>query len=72
MVKSGYRIKLVSMEDFDAIKPGEIGTVVSCVKHDAGINSWLQIDVNWDSGRTLMVVSPPDVFEVIYEKEEHE
>ena len=27
--------------------------------------TWLQIEVAWDNGRTLMLVSPPDQFEIV-------
>jgi hypothetical protein len=30
-----------------------------------GPDAWHQIDVAWDNGRTLMLVAPPDEFEVV-------
>ena len=61
----GDRIRLVAMhDDPDPIPTGQLGTVVGVRSH-AGKPPWHQIDVAWDSGRTLMLVSPPDRFEII-------
>ncbi len=60
--KPGDRIRLLSMhDDPDPIQPGTVGTVVSV----AALDTWHQIDVAWDNGRTLMLVSPPDWFEIL-------
>ena len=62
----GDRIRLVSMhDDPDPIPPGQTGTVASVERLLTEGAGWLQIDVNWDKGRSLMLVSPPDRFEVI-------
>jgi hypothetical protein len=62
---TGDRIRLVAMnDDPDPIRAGQIGTVVGVYRHE-GPEAWHQIDVAWDNGRTLMLVSPPDLFEII-------
>ena len=62
------RIRLLAMsDDPDPIQAGQLGTVVSASRHGKGNDAWHQIDVAWDSGRTLMLVSPPDQFEFVSE-----
>ena len=62
----GDRIRLLAMRDDPApIQVGQLGTVVSVSRHGDGKDTWHQIDVAWDNGRTLMVVSPPDRFELV-------
>ena len=62
--REGDRIRLVAMpDDPDPIPTGEIGTVVGVQRHGEGREASVQIDVSWDNGRTLMLVSPPDRFE---------
>ena len=62
----GDRIRLVSMrDDPDPIPVGQAGTVAGVYRHDDESDMWFQIDVDWDNGRALMLVSPPDRFEVI-------
>ena len=62
----GDRIRLLAMRDDPApIQVGQLGTVVSVSRHGDGKDTWHQIDVAWDNGRTLMVVSPPDRFEIV-------
>jgi hypothetical protein len=62
----GDRIRLLSMhDDPDPILVGETGTVVGVTRHGGGKAEWFQVDVSWDNGRTLMLVSPPDVFEIV-------
>ena len=64
--KRGDRIRLLSMhDDPDPVQVGQTGTVVRVARHGGGKDSWFQIDVSWDNGRTLMLVSPPDAFEII-------
>lgn len=63
-VKAGDRIRLDSMtNDPCPIEAGSTGTVRSVV--DAFHDGSLQIGVDWDSGRTLSLVTPPDRFTVI-------
>lgn len=60
----GDRIRLIAMQDDpDPIEPGSTGMVTGVIRHGEGREMWLQIDVDWDNGRTLMLVSPPDRFE---------
>ena len=64
--RHGDRIRLVSMlDDPDPIRPGTTGTVTHVSCHDWGRQSWTQISVAWDNGRTLMLVVPPDEFEFV-------
>ncbi|MFM2094106.1 MAG: hypothetical protein RIS70_1230 [Planctomycetota bacterium] len=64
--KRGDRIRLVAMnDDPDPIPMGLTGTVASVSRHGSGDDAWFQVDVSWDNGRTLMLVSPPDAFEII-------
>ncbi len=49
----------------DSIQIGQVGTVVRVLHHGGGQGAWLQIEVAWDNGRTLMLVSPPDQFEIV-------
>jgi hypothetical protein len=58
----GDRIRLVAMlDDPDPIAPGTTETVTTVRQH----GTWSQVDVKWDNGRTLMLVVPPDQFEVV-------
>jgi hypothetical protein len=64
--RRGDRIRLLTMRnDPDPIERGTLGTVISCNRHDNCGNNWHQIDVAWDNGRTLMLVCPPDEFEIV-------
>ena len=64
--KSGDRIKLVAMPDDPApIEEGALGTVTNVIKSSMGGRPSTQIWVDWDNGRNLMVVIPPDVVEVV-------
>ena len=55
LLRPGDRICLVAMH----------GTVVEVARQVSGKDGWFQIEVSWDNGRTLMLVSPPDVFEIV-------
>lgn len=60
--KAGQRIRLVSMiDDPDPIPAGTTGTVVKIYSQQ----DWFQVDVDWDTGRTLMLSIPPDEIERI-------
>ena len=62
----GDRIRLLEMSDDPSpIRVGQEGTVVGIHRIGDKPDSWHQIDVAWDNGRTLMLVSPPDRFEVL-------
>ena len=68
--KPGDRIRLVAMpEDPDPILPGATGTVTAVRQYGFGRDAWQQVDVDWDDGRTLMLVVPPDEFEVLAAKD---
>lgn len=61
-LKPGDRIRLISMtDDPNPIPTGATGTVAGSYLHDG----WTQVDVDWDSGRSLMLTIPPDVIERI-------
>ena len=61
-LKVGDRIRLIQIvDDPDPIPVGTIGTVSEIHIH----SDWTQIDVSWENGRKLMLVSPPDKFEII-------
>jgi hypothetical protein len=63
---NGDRVRLLAMhDDPDPIPAGQLGTVVSVSRHGGGTDTWHQIDVAWDNGRTLMLVCPPDDFEIV-------
>lgn len=64
--RKGDRIRLLAMhDDPDPIQVGQVGTVVGVSRHGGGDGAWRQIDVAWDNGRTLMLVSPPDEFDIV-------
>ena len=57
----GQRIRLVAMIDDPApLAVGSLGTVTAV----RNLGDWLQIDVDWDCGRALMLSVPPDLCEV--------
>ncbi len=61
-LKKGDRIRLVSMpQDPDPIPVGSLGTVVAVYDH----HDWTQVDVDWDSGRSLMLTMPEDCIDII-------
>lgn len=60
--KHGDRVRLVKMDDDpDPIPVGTEGTVTFCNPVQMGRDSFTQVSVNWDNGRSLMVVCPPDI-----------
>lgn len=61
--RPGDRIELVSMlEDPDPVPAGTRGTVTFVHRVGTGANVWMQVDVDWDNGRQLMLAVPPDEF----------
>ena len=60
-MKPGDRIRLIEMDDPDPVPVGSRGTVVAIYQH----SDWLQVDVDWDNGRGLMLTVPPDRVEVL-------
>ncbi len=68
--QKGDRVRRLRMQDDpDPIAPGATGTVVSTARHGFGKDAWTQIDISWDNGRALMLVSPSDEFEIIESSE---
>lgn len=64
------RIRLVAMhDDPDPIPAGATGTMASVERLLTQGAGWLQIDVDWDNGRALMLVAPPDRFEFVNDGE---
>ena len=64
--RPGDRIRLVAMpDDLDPIPPGTTGTITFVHPLGAGRNAWLQVGVDWDNGRKLMLAVPPDEFQVL-------
>ncbi len=64
--KVGDRICLISMTgDPNPLEVGETGTIVEIYHQDEGRDAWKQIDVDWDSGRALMLCVPLDRFELV-------
>lgn len=60
--KVGDRVKLVSMnDDPDPIPVGTKGTVTFVNDISFGTpEEFYQVGVDWDNGRMLMVITPPD------------
>lgn len=64
--RPGDRIRLIAMRnDPDPISPGTTGTIKAVRTCGSGRGAWLQVDVDWDNGRKLMLSVPPDQFEVV-------
>ena len=64
----GDRIRLVAMpDDPHPVPSGATGTVTSVKQQGTGRDAWLQVEVDWDNGRKLMLTIPPDRFEVLSE-----
>ena len=62
----GDRIRLIVMtDDPDPIPPDTTGTVTSVKTHGSGRDAWVQVEVDWDNGRKLMLSIPPDRFELL-------
>lgn len=67
-LKRGDRIRLVSMPyDPDPIPVGMLGTVTEV--HD--YRDWMQVEVDWDNGRCLMLTIPEDCIAIV-EPNHHE
>lgn len=62
-LKIGDKIRMLGMQnDPDPIPVGTIGTVTGITKISAVET---QVSVNWENGRTLMVLIPFDNFEIV-------
>ena len=66
--KASDRTRLIAMPDEpDLVAGGTLGTVLGVCSFD-GPDTFHQIDVAWDNGRTLMLVTPPDRFEILSDR----
>ncbi len=64
--RPGDRIRLVAMpNDPDPIPPDSMGTVQSVTEHGADHERWFQVEVEWDTGRNVMLSIPPDQVEIV-------
>jgi len=62
----GDRIRLVAMPgDPHPVPPGATGTITSVAQYGTGRDAWLQVEVDWDNDRKLMLSVPPDRFEIL-------
>jgi hypothetical protein len=64
--KKGDRVRMVFMpNDPDPIPEGAEGTVRDVQHLDWGHDKFSQVSVDWDNGRRLSCVCPPDHLEII-------
>ena len=64
--QKGDRVRLVFMpNDPDPILVGTEGTVTDVQQMDWGQDKFSQVSVDWDNGRRLSCVVPPDFLEII-------
>jgi len=64
--RPGDRIKLIAMpDDPNPVPVKGTGTVTFVKEHGSAERAWLQIGVDWDNGRGLMLSVPPDKVDVI-------
>lgn len=64
--KKGDRVKMVFMpNDPDPIPEGAEGTVTAVQHMDWGHDKFSQVSVDWDNGRRLSCVVPPDFLTII-------
>ncbi len=67
--KAGDRVRLIRMDDDpDPIPAGTTGMVAGVYLQ----RDWLQLDVAWDNGRSLMLCIPPDRVEHIDDRKQNE
>ena len=68
-VKKGDRVRLVHMpDDPNPIPVGSEGTVHTVTvfeRSPSGVSKEWQLGIRWDNGRTLSVICPPDIVDVI-------
>lgn len=61
MFNVGDRIRLVKMDnDPDPVPDNMTGTVTHVCDLGWGVKLEWQVSVNWDNGRTLSLICPPD------------
>jgi hypothetical protein len=66
MTKPGDRIELIRMpDDPHPVATGTRGTVTNVNLVKLGREEFTQVGVDWDDGRSLMLVSPPDEFRIL-------
>ncbi len=64
--KKGDRVRLVFMpNDPNPVPEGAEGTVLDVQQMDWGHDKWSHVAVEWDNGRSLSCVCPPDYLEII-------
>lgn len=64
--KKGDRVELVAMpNDPDPIKAGTQGLVTDVRAMHWPATDWHQVFVQWDDGRSLACVTPPDVLKLV-------
>ncbi len=64
--KTGDRVRLVFMpNDPEPIPPGTEGTVKDVVHSTWGNDRYSQVAIDWDNGRRLSCICPPDFLEII-------
>lgn len=64
-LQKGDRIRLIAMRNDPApVTAGSLGTVLGLHEH----LDWTQVEVEWDSGRKLMLTIPPDHIEKLSEQ----
>ena len=60
----GRRVTLIEMlDDPDPILPGDTGEVITTYYSD----NYYQLGISWDSGRTLSLLCPPDIYAIVEE-----
>jgi len=69
-MKPGDRVELVYMaEDPYPLPDGSRGTVRRTSDVDLGDGPFVQVHVDWDCGRSIMLVVPPDQVRVLGEED---
>jgi hypothetical protein len=65
-ITKGARIELLAMpQDPNPIPSGTQGTVIDSTAVHLGAEHFTQILVQWDTGRTLSCVTPPDRIRIL-------
>lgn len=66
MLSKGDRIRLVKMpQESFPLEEGALGTVTFVKPVNLPGDTWTQVGVDWDNGRSLMLCVPPDVVEKV-------
>lgn len=65
-MQMGTRIELLKMAgDPDPIQPGARGVILEVNYIEVGVTSYAHVSVDWDDGRRLKLVIPPDIARVV-------